>query len=102
MPEPDAQGVMGIVAQSEKRFSSPFSRKKIFVGLSGRFYAKIGIVGVQRSDSRQRSVIRGLEGKVMRERKEGRRRLACHFACAVQGAILQRVRIPSGNCRSSR
>ena len=24
------------------------------------------------------------------------------FTCAVQGAILQRVRIPSGNCRSSR
>ena len=36
----------GIVAQSEKRFSSHFSRKKIFVGLSGRFYAKIGIVSV--------------------------------------------------------
>ena len=29
-------------------------------------------------------------------------RLACHFACAVEGAILQRVRIPPGNCRSSR
>ena len=28
--------------------------------------------------------------------------LAVHFTCAVQGAVLQRVRIPSGNCRSSR
>ena len=35
----------GIVAQSEKMLLQPFSRKKIFVGLSGRFYAKIGIVG---------------------------------------------------------
>ena len=39
-------GLDGIVAQSEKRFSSPFSRKKITAGLSGRFRAKIGIVAV--------------------------------------------------------